>query len=60
MRLMKTEEEEIQQKQLNQIAEVVIERIQDKLRGLEFTSLNTIKTEEDNRLKLKQKKEVEE
>jgi hypothetical protein len=50
---MKTEEEEIQQKQLNQIAEVVIERIQDKLRGLEFTSLNTIKTEEDNRLKLK-------
>jgi len=27
MRLMKTEEEEIQQKQLNQIAEVVIERI---------------------------------
>ena len=60
MRLMKTEEEEIQQKQLNQIAEVVIERIQDKLRGLEFTSLNTVKTEEENRLKLKQKKEVEE
>jgi len=38
MRLMKTEEEEVRQKELNTIAEIVIMRIQDKLRGLEFQS----------------------
>jgi hypothetical protein len=36
MRLMKTEEEEVRQKELNTIAEIVIMRIQDKLRGMEF------------------------
>ena len=36
MRLMQTEEEEVRQKELNTIAEIVIMRIQDKLRGMEF------------------------
>lgn len=38
IRLMKTEEEEVRQKELNTIAEIVIMRIQDKLRGLEFNN----------------------
>jgi HEAT repeat protein len=38
MRLMQTEEEEVRQKELNTIAEIVIERITYKLRGLEFTN----------------------
>lgn len=35
-RLLKTEEEEIRQKELNTIADFVITRVQDKLRGMEF------------------------
>ena len=64
MRLMKTEEEEVRQKELNSIAEAVIERIQDKLRGLEFNSASNLVSEEavegKSGIKVKQKKEVEE
>lgn len=64
MRLMKTEEEEVRQKELNAIAEAVIERIQDKLRGLEFNSASNLMSEEavegKSGIKVKQKKEVEE
>lgn len=42
LRLMKTEEEEVKQKELNTIAEIVISRIQDKLRGLEFSNKNSM------------------
>lgn len=35
-RLLKTEEEEVRQKELNTIADFVITRVQDKLRGMEF------------------------
>lgn len=42
-RLLKTEEEEIRQKELNTIAEFVITRVQDKLRGMEFQHNNTVK-----------------
>lgn len=37
IRLMKNQEEEDRQKELNTIAEIVIGRIQDKLRGMEFS-----------------------
>ena len=60
---MKTEEEEVRQKELNTIAEIVISRIQDKLRGLEFS--NNLTTKQDTGadkqpVKIAQKKEVEE
>ena len=38
--LMQNEQEDIRQDELNQIAEIVIQRIQDKLRGLEFHNPN--------------------
>lgn len=40
LHLMKTEEEEVRRKELNTIAEIVTQRIQDKLRGLEFYNPN--------------------
>jgi len=48
IRLMKTEEEEVRQKELNTIAEIVIMRIQDKLRGLEFSQNKNISKENNN------------
>jgi preprotein translocase subunit SecD len=38
--LMQNEQEDIRNDELNQIAEIVIQRIQDKLRGLEFHNPN--------------------
>jgi HEAT repeat protein len=47
MRLMQTEEEEVRQKELNTIAEIVIERITYKLRGLEFTNTSAQKAPQE-------------
>ena len=47
MRLMQTEEEEVRQKELNTIAEIVIERIQQKLRGLEFNNIKIQKNPQE-------------
>lgn len=58
---MKTQEEEVRQQELNTIAEIVISRIQDKLRGLEFSNnKNNMKEAEQAgpAIKIAQKKEV--
>ena len=54
--LMKTQEEEVRQKELNTIAEIVISRIQDKLRGLEFSHKQV--KEEEGALKIDKSKDV--
>lgn len=37
---MEKEEEDMRNDELNMIAEIVIQRVQDKLRGLEFSTPN--------------------
>ena len=47
MQIMQQEKEDVRQKELNYIAEIVIMRISDKLRGLEFNSANKPSIEQE-------------
>jgi FKBP12-rapamycin complex-associated protein len=60
-RLMQTEEEDIRQKELNTIAEFVITRVQDKLRGMEFSHKNVMKIDQnaEQQVKISQKRDVD-